>query len=66
VHYPEFGTIALVAVFGKTEKSDLTQSDQRAIAAMIKNYRTELQREFAWMQRARVDRNRGGNNGEGG
>src|SRR5262245_15335021 len=50
VYFPEFGTIALVAIFGKTEKSDLTQADQRAIAAMIKDYRTELQQEFARMQ----------------
>ena len=48
VVFPEFGTIALVAVFGKAEKSNLTQADCRAIASVIKSYRAELEREFAW------------------
>jgi hypothetical protein len=66
VLYPEFGTIALVAIFGKAEKSDLTRADQRAIAAMIQSYRTELEREFAGTRRIRADRHRGGKNGEAG
>jgi mRNA-degrading endonuclease RelE of RelBE toxin-antitoxin system len=66
VVFPEFGTIALVAVFGKTEKSDLTQTDRRTIAAMIKNYRAELEREFAWRQSTQVEHKRGGSNGKAG
>ena len=66
VYFPEFGTIALVAIFGKTEKSDLTQADQRAIAAMIKDYQTEVQREFARTQKAQGNHARGGNNGKAG
>jgi hypothetical protein len=66
VPFPEFGTIALVAIFGKTEKSDLTQADRRAIASMIKDYRAELEREFAWRHRTRVDQERGASNGKAG
>jgi mRNA-degrading endonuclease RelE of RelBE toxin-antitoxin system len=66
VVFPEFGTIALVAVFGKTEKSDLTQADRRTIAEMIKNYRAELEREFAWRQNISVDHQRGEGNGKAG
>jgi hypothetical protein len=64
VLFPEFGTIALVAIFGKTERSDLTRADQRAIAAMIKDYRAELEREFAWRHRTWGNRGRGGSNGK--
>jgi hypothetical protein len=42
VHYPEFGTIALVVVFGKNEKDDLSSADRHAVAAMIKAYGEEL------------------------
>ena len=64
VLFPEFGTIALVAIFGKTEKSDLTRADQQAIAAMIKDYRAELEREFAWRHKTQVNHERGGSNGK--
>jgi hypothetical protein len=47
VHFPEFGTIALAAVFGKNEKDDLSSVDRHAIAAMIKAYREELETEFS-------------------
>jgi mRNA-degrading endonuclease RelE of RelBE toxin-antitoxin system len=66
VVYQEFGTIALIAVFGKAEKSDLTQVDRRAIAVMIKSYRAELEREFAWRRRYEVDHQRGGGDGKDG
>jgi hypothetical protein len=64
VLFPEFGTIALVVIFGKTEKSDVTRADQRAIAAMIKDYRAELEREFAWRHRTQVNDERGASNGK--
>lgn len=64
--FPEFGTIALVAIFDKGEASDLTRADQQAIAAMIKLYRAELEREFAWRQRIPLDRERGGASGDSG
>jgi hypothetical protein len=51
VLFPEFGTIALVAVFGKTEKENLTKADRNAIAAVIRAYRVELEREFTWRQK---------------
>ncbi len=44
--FPEFGTIALAVVFGKNEKHDLTIADRRAVAAIIRAYRAELEREF--------------------
>jgi mRNA-degrading endonuclease RelE of RelBE toxin-antitoxin system len=64
VLFPEYGTIALVVIFGKTEKSDLTRADQRAIAVMIENYRAELEREFAWRHSIQVNPARGGSNGK--
>ena len=45
-YFPEFGTIALAIVFGKTEKADLNQADRRAIATIIEAYRKELQTAF--------------------
>jgi hypothetical protein len=66
VVFPEFGTIALVAVFDKSDQSDLTQADRNAIALMIKAYRAELEREFAWRHRTRVNPERGGSNGKAG
>ena len=50
VVFPEFGTIALVAIFGKTEKADLTKADCRVIARMIESYRAELMLEFGRRQ----------------
>ena len=42
VLYPEFGTVALVAVFGKKEKADLSAVDRRAVAKMVDAFRDEL------------------------
>ena len=47
VHFPEFGTIALAAVFGKNEKDDLSPADIRTIAVIIRAYRAELETEFS-------------------
>lgn len=58
VHYPEFGTVALVAVFGKNEKADLSDADRRAIARMADAFREELG------EAARRSRGRGANNGK--
>jgi hypothetical protein len=44
--FPEFGTVALAVVFGKNEKDNLTTADRNAIAAIIRAYRAELEREF--------------------
>ena len=44
--FPEFGTVALAVVFGKNEKDDLTTADRDAVAAIIRAYRVELEREF--------------------
>lgn len=46
VDFPEFGTMALVVVFGKNEKVDLTPADRKAIASALQAYRAELEREF--------------------
>ena len=45
VYFPEFGTVALVVVFGKNEKDNLTKADRQAIAAVLAQYRAELERE---------------------
>ncbi len=47
VHFPEFGTIALVVVFGKKESDDLSPVDLRTISAIIRVYREELRTEFS-------------------
>jgi hypothetical protein len=44
--FPDFGTVDLVVVFGKNEKEDLTTADRNAVAAVIRAYRAELEREF--------------------
>jgi hypothetical protein len=41
--FPEYVIIALVSVFGKTEKHDLTKADRNAIAKLVKSYRAELE-----------------------
>jgi hypothetical protein len=46
LHLPEFGTVALAVVFGKSEKDNLNQADRRAISAVVEAYRKELEREF--------------------
>jgi hypothetical protein len=62
--FPEFGTIALVAVFGKSEQDDLTKADRNAIALMIKSYRAELEQEFDWRRRSEKTQERGKGNGK--
>lgn len=57
VLYPEFGTVALVAVFGKNEKADLSAADRRAVAKMVDAFRDELR------DAARRGRGRGPNDG---
>ena len=54
VHYPEFGTVALVVVFGKNEKADLSAADRQAVAAAIEAFRKELDEAF---RRARLREN---------
>ncbi len=44
--FPEFGTVALAVVFGKNEKDNLTTADRNAVAAIVRAYRSELEREF--------------------
>jgi hypothetical protein len=44
--FPEFGTVALAVVFGKNEKDNLTTADRNAVAAILRAYRVELEREF--------------------
>ncbi|HEX8200647.1 MAG TPA: hypothetical protein VF590_09180 [Isosphaeraceae bacterium] len=45
-NFPEFGPVALAAVFGKNERADLTKADRDAIATIIRAYRAELEREI--------------------
>jgi hypothetical protein len=66
VLFPEFGTIALVAVFDKAEKDNLTKADRNAIAAIIRAYRAELEREFTGRQKSARGQQRGGSNGKAG
>jgi hypothetical protein len=63
VVFPEYGTIALVIVFGKTEKDDLTRADCNAIARMVKSYQAELEREFDWRRRSEKIQERARSNG---
>jgi mRNA-degrading endonuclease RelE of RelBE toxin-antitoxin system len=46
VYLPDFGTIALVVIFGKSEKDDLNRADCHAISVVIDAYRKELEKEF--------------------
>ncbi|MGP0067870.1 MAG: hypothetical protein ACLQGP_30280 [Isosphaeraceae bacterium] len=64
--FPEFGTIAMVAVFGKIEKDNLTKADRNAIAQMIESYRAELEREFNRRPGPAKTPERGKGNGKGG
>jgi hypothetical protein len=45
VLYPHFGTIALVVVFGKNEKHDLSPADRLAIANVVDAFGQELEAE---------------------
>jgi hypothetical protein len=44
--FPELGTVALVTVFGKYEKDDLTAGDRKAIMETLRSYAGELEREW--------------------
>lgn len=46
VHYAEFGTVALVVVFGKNEKADPSAADRQAVAAAVEAFRAELHEAF--------------------
>jgi len=59
VHLPEFGTIALAAVFGKNEKDDLSPADRQAIAVIIGAYREELAMEFSRKRARNRDQEQG-------
>jgi hypothetical protein len=63
VHFPEFGTVALVVIFGKNEKDNLTKADRTAISAAIARFRAELEREFG--RRPRSSGGRGRREGDG-
>lgn len=45
-HFPAYGTVALFVAFGKTERSDLSPTEARAIAKALKAFETELRRQF--------------------
>jgi hypothetical protein len=45
-YFPMYGTIALFVVFGKKERPDLTTAEARAIAKALKEFETELRRQF--------------------
>jgi mRNA-degrading endonuclease RelE of RelBE toxin-antitoxin system len=62
--FPEFGTVALVVIFGKAEKDNLTKADRNAIAKVITQYRAELEREFGRRQRPAGGRGRRGDHGQ--
>jgi hypothetical protein len=44
--------VALVVIFGKNEKDNLTKVDRNAISAAVARYRAELGREFGRGQRS--------------
>jgi mRNA-degrading endonuclease RelE of RelBE toxin-antitoxin system len=46
VFLPEFGTIALVVIFGKSEKDNLNHADRCAISSVVEAYRDELETKF--------------------
>lgn len=51
VYLPDFGTVALVVIFAKSEQDDLNRADCHAISGVIELYRNELEREFGKRQR---------------
>ena len=51
VHFPEYGIIALVVLFGKKERDNLTPADRNAIAKVILAFHGELTRKFARRRR---------------
>jgi hypothetical protein len=50
-HFPEFGIIVLVVVFGKNERDNLTTADRKAIASAIVAFHDELKRKIASRRR---------------
>ncbi len=44
--FPECGTIVLAVVFGKNERDDRSPTDRRAIEAIVRAYRAELEADF--------------------
>jgi hypothetical protein len=44
-YFPAYGTVLLITVWGKHEKSDLSRSDYAAIAAMIREIQKQLDQE---------------------
>lgn len=44
VHFPIHGVVALVAMFGKNEKTNLTQAGRNAAAALIRQLQADLER----------------------
>ena len=63
VHDPDFGTIALVVVFGKNEKDDLSSVDRDAIAAMIKAYREVIASDVDQPRMSQREKENGGTDG---
>ena len=63
VHFPEFGTIVLAVVFGKNEKDDLSPTDRRAISAIIRAYREEIETEFNTARTSKRDQEQGRSDG---
>jgi len=45
-YFPVYGTVALFVVFGKSEWSDLSRVEARATANALKEFETELRRQF--------------------
>ncbi len=45
-YFPAYGTIALLVVFGKNERTDLTVTEARASAIALRTFETELRRQF--------------------
>ena len=43
--FPEFGTVALAVVFGKSEKDNLTAADRKAVSEVLRDYQAELEQE---------------------
>ncbi len=45
-YFPSHGAVALFAVFGKNERSDLSPDETRAIGEALKGFESELRRQF--------------------
>ena len=42
VYFPEFGTVLLLSVLAKSEKSDLSKADEKALAQVVQHIKTLL------------------------